>query len=290
MTNEELVAEIRAGRNVKENKTLLWQQNRGYVAKKAHRYRFYAEFDDLMQEGYIALCDAAVEKYNPDAGVLFITFASYCLDTAMSRYISTQNVIRLPVIEDTRIRKYNKAVNDIRLSTGREPTREEIKTALNVSDKELDKIEKNICMRSVASLDKAQIDGEEDCTLNEVLPDDNDDMEQVEESIYRKALKETIWKVVDTLPEEQRTIIHERYEYGKSVNDIYGVTRNRVAFLEQTALRALRSGKTGRTLRPFYDIYNGAVKGNGVGTFRRTNTSSTERIAIALAEPEEVEP
>ena len=290
MTNEELVAEIRAGRNVKENKSLLWQQNRGYVAKKAHRYRFYAEFDDLMQEGYIALCDDAVEKYNPDAGVLFITFASYCLDTAMSRYISTQNVIRLPVIEDARIRKYNKAVNGIRLSTGREPTRDEIKTILGVDDKELNKIEKNICMRSVASLDKVQIEGEEDCTLNEVLPDDNDDLEQVEESIYIKALKDTIWKAVDDLPDEQSAVIHERYEHDKDLKEIDGMTWGRAAFLEQTALRFLRSGKTGRTLRPFYDIYNGAVKGNGVGTFRRTSTSSTERIAIALAEPEEVEP
>ncbi len=290
MTNEELVAEIRAGRNIKENTTLLWYQNRGFVAKKAQRYRFYAEFDDLMQEGYIALCDDAVKKYNPDAGVLFITFASYCLDTAMSRYISTQNVIRLPVVEQGHIIKYNRAVNEIRVSTGREPTREEIKTALGLDGKELDKIEKNAYMRSVASLDKVRIEGEDECTLNEVLPDDNDCMEAVEDNIYRDALKKTIWKAVDELPDEQSRVIHERYELNKDLKEIDGMTWGRAAFLEQSALSALRSGKTGRTLRPFYDIYKGALSGNGVGTFRRTNTSSTERIAIALAEQEAVEP
>lgn len=283
MTNEELVTEIKAGRNEKENMTALWQQNEGFVRQKAYRYRFYAEFEDLMQEGYIALYNA-VQKFNPAAGVKFITFLSYCLDTTMSRYISTQNVIRLPAVEDALIRKYNRAVNEIYTNTGREPGREEIKAHLGVSDEEIEKIEKNVCIRQVASLDKARLDDDDGCTLKEVLPDDNDDMEQVEESIYRKALKETIWKVVDTLPEEQRTIIHERYEHGKSVNEIYGVTWNRVAYLEQNALRALRSGKNGRVLRPFlYDeSHRDVLHGSGVARFNQTGTSSTERVAMQL--------
>ena len=144
-------------------------------------------------------------------------------------------------------------------------------------------------MRSVASLDKVRIEGEDECTLNEVLPDDNDCMEAVEDNIYRDALKKTIWKAVDELPDEQSRVIHERYELNKDLKEIAGMTWGRAAFLEQSALSALRSGKTGRTLRPFYDIYKGALRGNGIGTFRRTNTSSTERIAIALAEHQMVE-
>ena len=158
-----------------------------------------------------------------------------------------------------------------------------------MDDKELDKIEKNAYMRSVASLDKVRIEGEDECTLNEVLPDDNDCMEAVEDNIYRDALKKTIWKAVDELPDEQSRVIHERYELNKDLKEIAGMTWGRAAFLEQSALSALRSGKTGRTLRPFYDIYKGALRGNGIGTFRRTNTSSTERIAIALAEHQMVE-
>lgn len=286
MTNEEIVAEIKAGRNEKENMTALWQQNTGFIKQKAHRYRFYAEFDDLMQEAYIALHNA-VQKFNPDAGVKFITFLSYCLDTAMSRYISTQNVIRLPVVEDVRIRKYNKAVNEICVSTGREPEREEIKTALGIGDKELDKIERNVCISHIASLDKSQLDDEE-CTLEELIPDDNDDLELVEESIYRKALKETIWKVVDTLPEEQGEVIRQRYEQGMSCKAIEaetGVDWGKVWRIENSALRALGSGRNGRTLRPFlyYDeVYAAALHGSGVERFNQTWTSSTERVALGL--------
>ena len=286
MTNEELVTEIKAGRNEKENMTALWQQNDGFVRQKAYRYRFYAEFEDLMQEGYIALYNA-VQKFNQAAGVKFITFLSYCLDTAMSRYISTQNVIRLPVVEDALIRKYNKSVNEIYTNTGREPGREELKAHLGVSDEEIEKIEKNVCIRQVASLDKARLDDDDGCTLKEVLPDDNDDMEQVEESIYRKALSETIWKVVDELPEEQGEVIHQRYEQGKSCKEIEaetGTDWGKVWRIENNALRALRSGKNGRVLRPFlYDeLYNAALHGSGVEQFNQTWTSSTERVAMRL--------
>lgn len=285
MTNEELVAEIIAGRNEKENMAELWQQNEGFVKQKAHRYRFYAEFDDLMQEGYIALYNA-VQKFDPGAGVKFITFLSYCLDTAMSRYISTQNIIRLPVVEDARIRKYNRAVSEIYASTGREPARDDIRAYLGVSEEEIERIERNVCIKQVISLNKARLDDEER-TLEEILPDDSHDIEQIEENIYRKALRETIWKVVDELPEEQGEVIHQRYEQGKSCKEIEaetGTDWGKVWRIENNALRALRSGKNGRALRPFlYDeLYNAALHGSGVERFNQTWTSSTERVALKL--------
>lgn len=285
MTNEELVAEIIAGRNEKENMAELWQQNEGFVKQKAHRYRFYAEFDDLMQEGYIALYNA-VQKFDPGAGVKFITFLSYCLDTAMSRYISTQNIIRLPVVEDARIRKYSRAASEIYASTGREPTRDDIRAYLGVSEEEIERIERNVCIKQVISLSKARLDDEER-TLEEILPDDSHDIEQIEEKIYRKALRETIWKVVDELPEEQGGVIHQRYEQGKSCKEIEaetGTDWGKVWRIENNALRALRSGKNGRALRPFlYDeLYNAALHGSGVERFNQTWTSSTERVALKL--------
>lgn len=285
MTNEELVAEIIAGRNEKENMAELWQQNEGFVKQKAHRYRFYAEFEDLMQEGYIALYDA-VQKFDSGAGVKFITFLSYCLDTAMSRYISTQNIIRLPVVEDARIRKYNRAVSEIYASTGREPARDDIRVYLGVSEEEIERIERNFCIKQVISLSKARLDDEEH-TLEEILPDDSHDIEQIEENIYRKALRETIWKVVDELPEEQGEVIHQRYEQGKSCKEIEaetGTDWGKVWRIENNALRALRSGKNGRALRPFlYDeLYNAALHGSGVERFNPTWTSSTERVALKL--------
>lgn len=61
MTNEQLVIRIRAGEETAANMLQLWQQDKAFVSKLARRYAGYAEMDDLMQEGYLALCDAVLE-------------------------------------------------------------------------------------------------------------------------------------------------------------------------------------------------------------------------------------
>ena len=63
MTNEQLVARIQAGENTAENMLQLWQQTKAFVAKLAKKYKGYAEFDDLMQEGYLGL-NEAVNHYD----------------------------------------------------------------------------------------------------------------------------------------------------------------------------------------------------------------------------------
>ena len=286
MTNEELVTEIREGRNQTENMARLWEQNKRFVAKKAHHYRFYAEYDDLMQEGYLALVNA-VGKYDPAVGVRFITFASYCLDAVMSRYVSRQNIIRLPVVEYTMNVKYSRAVNAIQADTGREPTRDEIKKALGVDDGKLDQIEKNVCMGNMASLDAVQFD-EENRTLAESIPDTYNDIDELVDNLYRQELRKTLWKMVADLPPVQSEVLYKRYEQGQTLKEIEaetGTDWGKVSRIESSALHTLRNGRNGRTLRPFYDVYGAALKGNGAGAFRRTNTSSTERAALELVEP-----
>ena len=58
VTTEQLVALIRAGENEADNMLKLWNRNKGFVFKTAKKYSGYAEMDDLMQEGYLGLCEA----------------------------------------------------------------------------------------------------------------------------------------------------------------------------------------------------------------------------------------
>lgn len=67
MTNEELVARIRAGVDETENMLKLWQQNRGLIHTIARKYAAYEDIEDLEQQGYIGLCDA-VQGYRPEEG------------------------------------------------------------------------------------------------------------------------------------------------------------------------------------------------------------------------------
>ena len=74
-TNEQLVTLIRAGEDPAGNMLKLWEQNKGFIAKMARKYSGYAEMDDLMQEGYLAL-NEAVEHY-ADKGAAFLTYAAF---------------------------------------------------------------------------------------------------------------------------------------------------------------------------------------------------------------------
>ena len=82
MTNEQLVIRVKAGEDTAGNMLKLWQQNKGFIAKMAKKYQGYAEMDDMMQEGYIALCEA-VRQYDPEQGVTFLHYAAFWIRQAM---------------------------------------------------------------------------------------------------------------------------------------------------------------------------------------------------------------
>ena len=108
MDNEQLVARIRAGVDTADNMLILYEQNHGFIHKMALKYSGYAEIEDLKQEAYIGLC-AAVEHYDEDKGVAFISYAGFWIKQTMQRYIDNcGGVVRLPVHAREWIAKYKK--------------------------------------------------------------------------------------------------------------------------------------------------------------------------------------
>ena len=74
MTNEELVLQIQQGIDVSKNLETLWRQNYKFFNKCTNRYT--TKTDDLLQEGFLGLCEA-VKHYDPERGVKFLTYAGY---------------------------------------------------------------------------------------------------------------------------------------------------------------------------------------------------------------------
>lgn len=121
MTNEQLVALIRAGDDEANNMLQLWQQNKGFIYKLAKRYSGYAELEDLTQEGYLGLCEA-VHQYDLDMGVPFINYAAFWIKQAMRRYIDNcSSVVRIPVHAKEDIREYQKVLKEYWKYYGHEP-------------------------------------------------------------------------------------------------------------------------------------------------------------------------
>lgn len=118
MTNEILVELIQAGENTADNMQKLWEQNRGMIWKLAQQYRNKAEIEDLMQEGFIGLCNA-VDAWQPDAGASFLHYAVFWIKQGMRRYIDDCGyTVRIPVGQRERIGKYNRICQQYRAKLG----------------------------------------------------------------------------------------------------------------------------------------------------------------------------
>ena len=298
MTNEQIAIRIKAGIDVANNMLQLWQQNRGFIHKIVNQYKAYAEEEDLEQEGYLGLSDA-VSHYNPDEGVTFLHYASFWIKQYMSRYIKSNGTIRLPEFMQGRIREYNKMVQKWQQNYHRKPTDGEICHFLDLSWEMLENLKKAVQMAKIGSLD-IPIGEDEDCSLYELIPGSIDEEEQVESMVLEKVQKEelcaVVWPLVDSLTDTQAKTIRARYQDNMTFREIaedQGVSVEMARQRERQGLRELRKPSKSKLLRPFLPddnrIYSMGLQGNGVGSFNRTWTSSTERVALRDWELEELE-
>lgn len=285
MTNEQLAIRIKAGIDVADNMLQLWQQSRGSIHKIVNQYKAYAEEEDLEQEGYLGL-SAAVDHYNPDEVVTFIHYASFWIKQYIARYIRGNGTVRLPEFMQGRIREYNKMVRKWQQNYHRKPTDEEICHFLGLNWEMLENLQKAAQMVQIGSLD-VPVGEEGDCSMYDLLPSAIDEEEQTIEKIQHEQLCAVLWPLVDALPGQQPQVIRARYQERRTLADIAkekGVTPEAIRKQEAKGLRELRKPSKSKLLRPFLpeddSIYSRALQGNGVGSFNRTWTSSTERVAL----------
>lgn len=296
-SNEQLVRRIQAGEDKKENMARLYEQSAAFIRSIAWRYRGGGvPLEDLEQEGFLALYDA-VEGYEPGKGAQFLTYAEYHIRARLGRYLHQNGGgLRLPDQVGVQVRQYERFCSAFYMEYGREPDTREAARVLGITLGQAEEVKRAAAVARVSSLDApvASVDGGEDGTLGELLPSCGDMAEETEERLTGEQLKRELWACVDSLPEEQAGVIRRRYREGETLweaGETIGRSVERVRQIEQKALRELRKPARADRLRPFLPeaerIYNAALRGGGVGRFRCTWTSSTEREALRLAESAE---
>lgn len=291
MTNEQLAARIRAGENVGNNMAILYDQVKDFIHAMAYKYHGQGELEDLEQEGFLALYDA-IDHYEADQGVKFLTYASHWIRQRMQKYIqNTGSPLRLSAGRQEAIRKYRKFCTEFQAEQGCKPTEAELCRSLWLTLEQLREIQYDACMTAVKSLDAPikGAEGEEDTTLGELAASATDPCEEVLDRLEQEALCSVLWQCVDSLPGKQPDVIRSRYKDNmtmKQCGQFCGISEAEARKQQIKALRSLRSGENAKKLRPFLPadawIYSGALIGNGVERFNHTWTSSTERIALEL--------
>ena len=291
MTNEQLAARIRSGENVGNNMAALYDQVKDFIHAMAYKYHGQGELEDLEQEGFLALYDA-IDHYEADQGVKFLTYASHWIRQRMQKYIqNTGSPLRLSAGRQEAIRKYRKFCTEFQAEQGCKPTEAELCRSLWLTLEQLREIQYDACMTAVKSLDAPikGAEGEEDTTLGELAASATDPCEEVLDRLVQEALCSVLWQCVDSLPGKQPDVIRSRYKDNmtmKQCGQFCGISEAEARKQQIKALRSLRSGENAKKLRPFLPadawIYSGALIGNGVERFNHTWTSSTERIALEL--------
>ena len=94
MTNEQLVDQIKAGKDVSKNMTQLYNQNKKFIRLIARRYNGVGELEDMEQEGFLALYDA-IDHYEADQGVKFLSYAEYWIRQRMQRYLPHSHLLEM---------------------------------------------------------------------------------------------------------------------------------------------------------------------------------------------------
>jgi len=227
------------------------------VVKCARRFRkMGVPLTDLIQEGNLGLI-RAIEKFDPDRGFMFSTYAVWWIQQALIRAIQNQRrTVRVPShICELQVR-YRHAEEELSRRFGRDPEPEEMAAALEVSVETIGNVEAT--MAPVRSI-HAPVVGLEATTLEDTLEDSR--ASTPIDDINREQVRTAVTEVMRDLSPRERKILDWRFGLASAGDPVtlgeigkrLGISRERVRQIECAALARLRRAPSMRRLRSSLD-------------------------------------
>lgn len=291
MTNEELVEKIQKGIDVQENMGKLYEQNYEYIKYLVYSYAKMLktsnvfEIEDLLQESYFSICNA-IEKYDANKGIKFISFAASFIKLNAKRFI------------ESKLSTVNVSVNKTNLAWRYELLKREygvqsdsfFAKKLNISNYRFSEIKKIAQASKTLSMDCQNKDDESESTLHNLCSS----VENVEDEVIEKIKNEKvsgIWNIAkDICNEKEFEVIKKHFKYNMSFQKIGSEMGKCAEIARKHKVNALQKMQLDERMIEIAEIYFDYTPKcafhYGVGRFKNERTSSTEFIALKHIEKE----
>ncbi len=207
---------------------------------------------DLISEGNIGLL-TAIDKFEPEKGYHFISYAVWWIRQSILKAIGEKSrMIRLPMNKSADLIQILHAKTELQKSGNDDASIEEIAAQCGMEPEDV--LEILQMSREVSSLD-APVNKEEDTSFGDFIESDKPRPEEV---VMDNSMKESVKRILDTLPEKERGIITLRFGLGnqdamslKEVGEIYNLTKERIRQIEKKVLNNLLQNEEVKELKAY---------------------------------------